>query len=95
MKYILLCLVFLESLQPSPSSAEWMDSMNWMPGDNMEQEQFRERKNTMVLSMVGESITMDCRVERRGRRMVSLVIFFYSVVDFQVSWLRLTNSFPE
>ena len=74
-----------------------MDSIDWIPGDNMEQEQFRERNNTMVLSTVGESITMDCRVEKRGMKMVSLVIFFSDDTegDFQVSWLRLTNSFPE
>ena len=74
-----------------------MDNIDWMPEDNMEQEEFRERNNTIVLTTVGESITMDCRVERGGRRMVSLVIFFSggSVGDFQVSWLRLTNFFPE
>ena len=97
MKYILVCLVFFATLQPSPSSDEWMDNIDWMPEDNMEQEEFRERNNTIVLTTVGESITMDCRVERRGIKMVSLVSFFSDDTegDFQVSWLRLTNSFPE
>ena len=76
MKYILLCLVFFATLQPSPSSEEWMDNIDWMPEDNMEQEEFRERNNTIVLTTVGESITMDCRVEKRGMKMVSSVIFF-------------------
>ena len=43
-----------------------MDNIDWMPEDNIEQEEFRERNNTMVLTTVEESITMDCRGERGG-----------------------------
>ena len=90
--------MFLASLQLSPSSKVWMDKIDWPADVNMEKEQFRERNNTMVLSRVGESITMDCRVERKGRKMVSLLTFsisYYTVLIYCNLILKMIMIIPH
>ena len=73
-----------------------MEKIHWPVEGRMKNNVFMEKNNTVVISRVGESITLDCRLEKRRSETVSyklnfLTVFFVSSIFANVSLFTNIN----